>query len=824
MISPRSMLDNTAVSNTNTSRTVLYYSAIMAVFLTAMLVLSRVFLGDAHGGLIDGKMTLPLIAVAWISVTLVWRGNEALGAALMAVAIFIVAGLAITQWAGIGLFLAVNATLVLAGLFRYAMPQRFYAFSMGTITVAGIILLVTDLFWTRSRPVAPAPIRIALIIGTILFSVNLVIIIVRQFANYPLRGKLAVTFLAVTLIPLTALAILNQRNIRNVLIDNSNQNLLTAASQTVVIIDDFLENNLNDVGTEARILGTANDWDGFLSLTEEERAGSMGLLVEENVIDLLKTFRDKDPLKIASYALLDIEGQVMFAYPSMESNLDESDRSYFTKVLETGYPYISPIEFSPETGEGFLHFSAPVLSDTDQLVGVLRARYKASTLQTLITRSTGFAGGKSFAVLFDENHLYLAHGLAPDAVNKLVDLPTAERVTALQSNRRLPPLPLDELSTNLPELEENLNNFRNQPFFTAVDIATGKQINQGAVVVTRIQPWLVAFFQPQNVFLAAIQTQARFVILIVLALTSIISFIAVVVAGFIAKPIVQLDAVAARVAKGDLTAQAQVESTDEVGELARTFNLMTAQLRDLIGNLERRVTERTRALEISGEVSQKLSTILDQQELVKAVVNQVQSAFNYYHAHIYLFDETGENLVMKGGTGEAGRQMLANKHQIPAGKGLVGRAGKTNSVVLVPDVSREPEWLQNPLLPETKSEIAVPITSGDQVLGVLDVQQNVVGGIRRADADLLQSVANQVAVALQNARLFTQMQHLALREAQINDIGQRIQNTRTIDDAMQTAVRELGRMLDGKQTIVRLEKNLLEKGAVVTKGNGSNGR
>jgi PAS domain S-box-containing protein len=111
---------------------------------------------------------------------------------------------------------------------------------------------------------------------------------------------------------------------------------------------------------------------------------------------------------------------------------------------------------------------------------------------------------------------------------------------------------------------------------------------------------------------------------------------------------------------------------------------------------------------------------------------------------------------MAGGTGEAGREMLARGHTIPLERGLVGRAAHANAPVLVPDTAGEPGWLPNPLLPETKAEIAVPITIGETVLGVLDVQHNIVNGLTQEDVTLLQSIANQVAVAIQNARQYEQ--------------------------------------------------------------------
>jgi GAF domain-containing protein len=174
------------------------------------------------------------------------------------------------------------------------------------------------------------------------------------------------------------------------------------------------------------------------------------------------------------------------------------------------------------------------------------------------------------------------------------------------------------------------------------------------------------------------------------------------------------------------------------------------------------------------------------------VVEQVQSAFKYYHAHIYFLDEASGDLVMAGGTGEAGAILLANGHKIAQGRGLVGRAATTNAPVLVPDVSKAEGWLPNVLLPDTKSEVAIPISSGKQVLGVLDVQQNVVNGLDQEDVNLLQSLAGQVAISLQNARSFEQSKSQAELESLVNAIGQKIQRTTSIEETLQTAIRELG--------------------------------
>jgi len=284
----------------------------------------------------------------------------------------------------------------------------------------------------------------------------------------------------------------------------------------------------------------------------------------------------------------------------------------------------------------------------------------------------------------------------------------------------------------------------------------------------------------------ASQTFLASIITIIFALAAAI-ILAVFVSGQMTRPLLQLTHAAGQIAGGDFSARAQVQSTDEVGQLAQTFNSMTERL----GQAFEEVRRRALGVQTSAEVSRRLSAATSARQLALEVVQQLQAAFHYYYAHIYFFDEQRQNLMMTGGTGEAGAAMLAAGHAIPRGRGLVGRAAETNAPVLASDVSTVIGWLPNPLLPDTRSELAVPISIGGQVLGVVDVQQDRPGGLDESDVELLQSIAAQVAITLQNVRAYEQTRARAEVETLTNLIGQKIQRASTPEEALQTAVREV---------------------------------
>lgn len=275
-----------------------------------------------------------------------------------------------------------------------------------------------------------------------------------------------------------------------------------------------------------------------------------------------------------------------------------------------------------------------------------------------------------------------------------------------------------------------------------------------------------------------------------------------VVMRSISQPLSKLIDAAEALGLGHLATRVEVTGADEVGRMGGAFNRMAQALQ----LSQERVMSQTQRLEIVSKLTEQLSAILKLEELLPEIVNQTQAKLNYYHAHIYLFDDKREKLVVAAGTGAAGAAMKAKGHSIPlnAPTSLVARAARSGEIVKVDNVREAPDWLPNPLLPDTYSEMAVPIHLSGQIVGVLDVQENKIAGLDEGDINLLRTLANQIAIAIRNASQFAEVE-AALTEARESQRRYIVEGW----DKSRITQKNLGRVQYSLDTSTALEENVI---------------
>jgi len=239
----------------------------------------------------------------------------------------------------------------------------------------------------------------------------------------------------------------------------------------------------------------------------------------------------------------------------------------------------------------------------------------------------------------------------------------------------------------------------------------------------------------------------------------------------IVRPIEALSTTVEHVAAGDFSRRVAVVRQDEIGRLAAGFNRMAAQLREMVSGLETRVAERTRDLErrsnylqASAEVGRAAASILNVDRLIGQAVNLIRERFGLYYVGLFLLNEAGDWAVLRAGTGTAGKALLSRGHRIRVGEGMIGWAVSRGQARVSGEAARDVVRLATPELPETQSEAALPLRSRGQVIGALTVQHEMSGAFDPETISVLQLMADQVAVAIDNARLFADSQQALAAE------------------------------------------------------------
>jgi signal transduction histidine kinase/HAMP domain-containing protein len=256
---------------------------------------------------------------------------------------------------------------------------------------------------------------------------------------------------------------------------------------------------------------------------------------------------------------------------------------------------------------------------------------------------------------------------------------------------------------------------------------------------------------------------------VVLLVTSIVSGVAILA---VINPLRQLATFADQVGSGNL--DATIDQTDLEGEiavLANSLNSMTIRLRDLITNLESKVAERTRDLDIAADVSRQITRVLDMDELLPELVESTRQGFELYYVALYLYDPQTEELNLEAGTDREGTQMKseAQSLHIRGRPSLVAQVARDRKAEIINDTESSPLHSFNAHLPATRAEAAFPMLVSDELVGVLDLQSETVGRFQESEAQIFSTLAEQIAIAVRNAQLYSEQEYVA-RELERTDL------------------------------------------------------
>ncbi len=471
---------------------------------------------------------------------------------------------------------------------------------------------------------------------------------------------------------------------------------------------------------------------------------------------VLETLTDTYPNLYLAHTL-DLEG-VNAARSDNNNPLRYGDRQWFQSAMN-GTPLTYELVVSRTLGRPALSISAPILSPSGEVIGVAAI----NTLLDDISDAAGATkiGERGYVFVVDELNRLAAH---PDtnltSGDSLVDFSNYPPVAALRQG-------------SLGLLE-----FTDENGVLWVAYLSRMENNWGVISQQPRSELLAATLRVQTITIAA-ALAGLFILLTLLGLTI----------NRTLQPIGKMTQTVEAISAGDLNQRVEVSDNNEIGILATAFNNMTAQLRDSIANLENRVTERTndltrsteelqqRSVELEqfnqqvlirasqlqalAEVSRAIASINQLEVLLPTVTRVISEHFGFYHAGIFLVDENNEYAVFSAANSPGGQNMLARGHKLKIGQGIVGNVVSSGAPRIALETGADSVFLKNPDLPNTRSEMALPLRVGEQIIGALDVQSTEPQAFSDEDVEVLSILADQVSIAIQNARLFEETRRAA---------------------------------------------------------------
>ena len=761
-------------------------------------------------------------------ISLVRRGNSNL-AMMILMTNFIIVVLATTLFVkGLGLVIAIATILIVISVSNLAMPTRYAIYGAVIATLTGFGLFLLDTTYSGNRLTAPQIELYSPYIAAFL-GLGFIILGVREFNRFSLQVKVALGTLVTGGITVGVLIVfgLNRAGLittylldqyKNSSSENIEQQITTSAGNTAEQTNELFSLLVNDINimssyrasleAQKETLGQGAYWDASTRLMR--LPGSQYGNSTSDPASIYIPFT----VSIDQTVLADLNTTAYFDFYALNylKNHPDIEAVYF--ISKTGattyYPNIDlanniPSGFDPRTqpfytisdpangakhepswvrayqdpaGQGLIvTLSAPVYSNNNFLgvIGIdiqLQNFFKAGNIKIGETGYTFLVDGVGHILAMPPQG-YTLFGLQPEEVSingspeqSIVGKGSPELQNAVAKMMIFSHASVEVVSIN----NENV-------YFAFAPISTpGYRLG----IVVPEKEFTTDVVTAENKAQNQIQNSLRGMTIILIFLFIGAVVISLFVGQIITRPLLRLTQTVETISEGNLTVRANISGEDETGTLAKAFNTMTDRLNENLAQLEERVTERTQELEKANErnvrranqfetVARVAHTIRSTQtleSLLPLITVAISEQFGFYHVGIFLLDTRHEYAVLTASNSEGGQKMLKRNHRLlVGGTGIVGFVTKSGQPRVALNVGEDSVYFNNSDLPETRSEIALPLRIGSETFGALDVQSKQTNAFAQEDISILSTLADQVAVAIQNARSYQQTQD-ALAQAE----------------------------------------------------------
>lgn len=696
---------------------------------------------------------------ALISLALTFRGRQQLAANIEFYALSVVgiATISIFQ----GRQSAIFSVLVISVLtILYLLPRSSRRLYWAVAIVGAIVMWAIEWMnpaWRLELNAAtPGP------AASILFAIILAAAVLREAWGGSLRTKFLTGVTALIVISVTVLASTNYYNNQEDLTSSAGAGLKSLADSQALAISILLQKEgyiLQSFSLNKLVQDRVAEANALYGLNQEENLRQIKALDDQwRAAD--KANNDFDPLVRAA-----LNGDVATELQEFKEAFPENVEVFVTDKYganlaatnRTSDYYQADEEWwqaAYNNGQGAVYFGQPEFDESSQTFGLILAipLYKHGTLEVAgILRTT-----VNISAIVDILSAPLLGGTAHTDLYLPGDQALAPEETT-QGLRPADPEALKHLSALTSSTDYETFTLDGVP--SAVSASAISSTDPAMQSAIQNLGWVLIVDQSEEDYLAPIRAQTGSTVTIALIIIALSAALAVLMAQLLSTPITRLTSVAEQIAAGNINTQAAVESNDEIGILANTFNSMTSQLHTTLSTLEQRVADRTRNLALAAEVGRSVSQVRALDVMLKDACELILKEFNLYYVQVYLTDPSGSNLRLEAGTGSVGDQLVGRGHSLPVNANSVnGRAATEKHSVVISDTSKSAAFRQNPLLPETKGEMAVPLIVAGKVVGVLDMQSSQPGALTVEVLPAFEALAGQLAVAIQNANLLAETQ------------------------------------------------------------------